>query len=51
MKASEYAELRELGDEVASACAAPPLCGGGDEPLALPLPGTSIPISIRPGQA
>lgn len=37
-KASEYAELRELGDELAQACAAPPDCvwhsGGPEEALA-----------------
>ena len=32
LKASEFAELRELGDEVAAACAAPPVCTWGDGP-------------------
>jgi thymidylate synthase ThyX len=35
LRASEYAELRELGDEMAAACAAPPDClwyGGDAEP-------------------
>jgi thymidylate synthase ThyX len=38
LKASEYAELRDLGDEIASACAADPDCvwdpGAAAEPLA-----------------
>jgi thymidylate synthase ThyX len=37
LKASEYAELRSLGDEIAAACAAEPDCRWGDgpcEPLA-----------------
>ena len=38
LKASEYCELRELGDEIAEACAAEPDCvwdgGAGAEPLA-----------------
>ncbi len=38
LKASEYAELRELAEEVAQACAAPPDCSFGDrvwhEPVA-----------------
>jgi thymidylate synthase ThyX len=37
-KASEYPEMRELGEEAATACAAPPACGweegSGDEPVA-----------------
>jgi thymidylate synthase ThyX len=36
LKASEYLELRELGDEIAAACAAPPACVWDDsstEPL------------------
>ena len=31
LKASEYQELRELGDEVSAACAAPPDCAWSDE--------------------
>ena len=38
LRASEYAELQSLGDELAAACAAPPDCawfpGGAAEPLA-----------------
>jgi thymidylate synthase ThyX len=34
MRASEYAELRDLGAETATACAEPPLCGDSQEPLA-----------------
>jgi thymidylate synthase ThyX len=37
LKASEFAELRELGDEIAAACEAPPACawkGDAPEPLA-----------------
>ena len=37
MKASEYAEIRSLADEIAAACAQPPACAWGDgaaEPLA-----------------
>lgn len=33
MRASEYREIAQLGDEAAAACAEPPVCGGG-EPLA-----------------
>ena len=38
LKASEYAEVREIGEEMAAACAAPPICAWdpatGSEPLA-----------------
>jgi thymidylate synthase ThyX len=38
LKASEYMELREIGEEMAAACAAPPACAwdesSGSEPLA-----------------
>src|SRR6185295_12856633 len=37
LKASEYAEIRGLADEIAAACAQPPACTWGDgaaEPLA-----------------
>jgi thymidylate synthase ThyX len=30
LRASAYAELRDLGDEAAAACAEPPACGGGE---------------------
>ena len=38
LKASEFAELRSLGDEIASACASPPACGFGDAPGELVAP-------------
>jgi thymidylate synthase ThyX len=38
LKASEYAEIRDLADEIATACAAPPACSWGEhdgnEPIA-----------------
>ncbi len=36
-KASEYAEMRELGEELAQACAAPPDCVWDDSAAAEPL--------------
>src|SRR6266700_1713040 len=37
LKASEYAEVRELADEIASACAEPPACAWDEKTAAEPL--------------
>lgn len=52
-RASEYAELREIGEEAAAACAAPPACGwqeGGSDPLA-PTLARYVGADRYPGQA